>query len=91
MCFAVRVIDAILEQKEFFVEVLDGGAPIPLVDRCRTVHWYTNFGGLCALHPAAAYGLVVLGVLSGLYAGRVWWRWVYVEGKRWKRFPFRHE
>ncbi len=56
----------------------------------RTVRWYTVFGGLCALPPLLAYGLLALGVLLGLWAGSVWWRWVYIEGRRWKRPPFHH-
>lgn len=56
----------------------------------HTIHWYTNFGGLCALPPVVAYGLLALGLLAGPLIGRVWWRWVYIEGRRWKRFPFHH-
>ncbi len=59
-------------------------------ESAHPIHWYSVFGSSCALHPAVAYGLLALGLLAGPLTGRVWWRWVYVEGKHWKRFPFHH-
>lgn len=50
------------------------------------ITWTQHFGhGLCALPPVAQYGLFILGAIGGFLTGRVWWRWVYREGKRWKK------
>ncbi len=56
----------------------------------HVIRWYHVFGGSCALHPAVAYGLLALGILLGALAGPIWWRWVYIEGKRWSKPPFHH-
>lgn len=43
--------------------------------------WYKHFGGLCALPPKISYGLLILGVVAGLWIGPKWWQWVYIEKK----------
>ncbi len=55
-------------------------------DNGHVITWTKHFGlCLCALPPVVQYGLFVLGAVGGFLAGRVWWRWVYVEGRHWKR------
>jgi len=50
------------------------------------IKWTMHFGlGSCALPEWAQYGLLVLGVVGGFLIGRVWWRMVYVEGRRWRK------
>lgn len=50
----------------------------------HVITWYTHFGlGSCALHPVVQYGLLATGIVWGWLTGRIWWRWVYVEGKHW--------
>lgn len=45
---------------------------------------------LAAVNPGypvigwATYILLALGMIGGFFIGRVWWRWVYVEGWRFK-------
>ena len=41
--------------------------------------WYTHFGGQCTLHPVISYGLLALGIISGIMAGFKWWKMVYIE------------
>lgn len=51
-----------------------------------TIVWTKHLGlGWCALPGAVQYGLLALGIIGGWLMGRVWWRWVYVEGRRWRR------
>ncbi|MDP2683756.1 MAG: hypothetical protein Q8P20_01740 [bacterium] len=42
------------------------------------ITWYTHFGGSCALHPIISYGLLALGLVTGLWIGPKWWKWVYI-------------
>lgn len=52
----------------------------------RTVHWYPQLGGgLCALNPIVEYGLLAAGLVGGFIVGRVWWRIVYIEHRRWMK------
>lgn len=52
----------------------------------KPITWTYHFGkGLCALVPGVHYGLFALGAVGGYFLGVMWWKWVYVEGKRWKR------
>lgn len=68
-------------------------ALIEIMDLTWVVHnnhdftWHYYLGGHfpCALPPVLFYGLPVLGIVGGLLIGRVWWRWVYVEGRHWRR------
>lgn len=51
----------------------------------RAIHWTKFFGvGWCALPSVIQYGLVAAGAVGGFLVGRVWWRWVYVEGRHWR-------
>lgn len=38
----------------------------------------------CALPPILFYGLPIFGIVGGFLIGRIWWRWVYVEGRQWR-------
>lgn len=52
------------------------------------VTWHFYLGRFpCALHPVLFYGLPLAGVVGGFFTGRVWWRWVYVQGRHWR---YRH-
>lgn len=49
------------------------------------IKWTQHFGlGACALPVWWQYGLVVAGLVGGWLVGRVWWRWVYIEHRRWR-------
>lgn len=48
-------------------------------------HFYLQGRFPCALPPILFYGIPVLGIIGGFLIGRVWWRWVYVEHRRWNR------
>ncbi|HEY4495913.1 MAG TPA: hypothetical protein VJC04_00955 [Candidatus Paceibacterota bacterium] len=41
----------------------------------QTVHFY----GGCALLPIIQIGLLLFGVVGGIYLGNYWWRKVYIE------------
>lgn len=47
--------------------------------------YYLNGAFPCSLPPFVFYGLPVLGIVGGFLTGRVWWRWVYIEGRRWRK------
>ena len=47
-------------------------------------HKFLGFGGLCALPVWLEYVLLLAGILFGYWLGRVWWRIVYIEHRRWK-------
>ncbi|MBI2984496.1 MAG: hypothetical protein HYY50_02630 [Candidatus Kerfeldbacteria bacterium] len=52
----------------------------------RLITWTRHLGiGLCALPRWLQYGLLAAGLVGGFLTGRVWWRWVYGEGRRWPR------
>lgn len=48
--------------------------------------YYLNGAFPCSLPPILFYGLPVLGIIGGFLMGRTWWRWVYVEGKHWRKW-----
>ncbi len=55
-------------------------------DAGRSIVWTKHFGvGSCALPPWFQYGLLAAGIIGGFLVGRVWWRWVYVEHRHWRR------
>lgn len=43
-----------------------------------------TFYNACALAPWLQIALWILGAIGGLFLGRWWWRWVYVE-RRWEK------
>jgi len=49
-----------------------------------TIHW-TYVLGTCSLPLWVQIALPILGAVGGFFTGRVWWRWVYVERRWWKR------
>ncbi len=57
------------------------------VNNANPVVWryYLNGAFPCSLPPIVFYGLPVLGIVGGFFTGRVWWRWVYREGRRWRK------
>lgn len=52
----------------------------------KPVTWHTYGGRFpCSLHPILFWGLPIAGIIGGFFTGRIWWRWVYVEGRHWRR------
>ncbi|MFA6391388.1 MAG: hypothetical protein WCW66_01360 [Patescibacteria group bacterium] len=49
------------------------------------VFWYNSFGNnSCALPPWIQYGLLLFGILSGLFMGFWGWKVVYIQKRHWK-------
>ncbi len=49
------------------------------------ITWYKHFGiASCALYPAIAYGLLIIGIIGGFLLGLFWWRIVYIEKRHWR-------
>jgi len=52
------------------------------VERELPVEFYSG----CALPPPLQIGLVIVGLVSGFFVGRIWWRKIYVERVWLKKF-----
>lgn len=51
----------------------------------ENVTWKNLSGATCALPWWLLVGLPLAGLVSGWLIGRLWWRWVYIEHRHWRR------
>lgn len=47
---------------------------------------YIFLGVHCFLPPYLQFGLPAFGVIGGYFTGRTWWRIIYIEHRRWKKW-----
>jgi len=47
---------------------------------------YISLGTHCFLLPYLQFGLLILGLVGGYFLGQTWWRIIYIEHRRWKKW-----